>query len=144
MCLPSQEYIGSELELFALATQWKSYLLQVIAPHLGSEVLEVGAGFGATTEFLCHRPAKWTCLEPDPALANRLAERIRDGELPRCCEMVSGSLNDLDSGRQFDSVVYVDVLEHIQEDARELVDATRRLRPRGSPPRVARRPPRAP
>ncbi len=129
--LPNREYVGSELELFALATQWKSYLLEVIAPHLGSEVLEVGAGFGATTEFLCRRPVRWACLEPDPALAKRLAERVRAGELPGSCEVVSGTLEDLDPHRRFDSVLYVDVLEHVQNDAGEVADASRRLLPSG-------------
>lgn len=129
--MPKREYVGSELELFALAKQWKSYLLEVIAPHLGSEVLEVGAGFGATTEFLCRRPARWICLEPDPDLATRLAERVRAGELPRCCEVVSGTLDDLEPHRRFDSVLYVDVLEHVENDTREVADASRRLLPSG-------------
>jgi SAM-dependent methyltransferase len=129
--VPKLEYVGPELELFALAKEWKSYLLQVIVPHLGPEVLEVGAGFGATTEFLCRRSARWVCLEPDPNLASRLANRVRSNELPPCCEVVSGTLDDLDPRLRFDSVLYVDVLEHIENDAQEAADAARRLRPFG-------------
>ena len=129
--MPNQEYIGSELELFALATRWKSYLREVMSPHLGPEVLEVGAGFGATTDFLCRGATQWVCLEPDPRLAARLAERIRAGEIPRCCEVVHGTLNDLDPQLRFDSILYVDVLEHIKNDAQQVTDACRRLGPTG-------------
>ena len=129
--LPHQEYVGSELELFALAKRWKSYLLAAIAPHLGTAVLEVGAGLGATTEFLCQAQTRWVCLEPDPRLAARLTERIRAGELPRCCKVVSGTLDDLDPQIRFDSVLYVDVLEHITNDAQEVTGASRRLGPSG-------------
>ena len=39
-------YVGDELDLFAVATRWKAYVLERIAPYLGDEVLEVGAGLG--------------------------------------------------------------------------------------------------
>ena len=46
-------YIGSELELFSEASNWKAYYARLIRPYLGEEVLEVGAGIGATTASLC-------------------------------------------------------------------------------------------
>jgi len=39
-------YAGTELELFALAINWKKYLGTQILPHLRGAVLEVGAGTG--------------------------------------------------------------------------------------------------
>ncbi len=79
-------YVGAELDLFATATNWKSYVRRQLSPYIGRDVLEVGAGFGGTTRMLCGGDHDtWTYLEPDPALAGRLADSIRSGDLPRCC-----------------------------------------------------------
>lgn len=125
-------YVGEELDLFARATSWKAYVAHQIAPYLGRDVLEVGAGFGGTTRRLCrgvHR--RWICLEPDEALAARLHESIANAELPDCCESVVGTLDAIPVDASFDTVLYIDVLEHIQDDAAELERATERLRDGG-------------
>ena len=125
-------YVGSELELFAGATVWKSYLRDRVAPYLGDDVLEVGAGLGGTTRVLCRgSERRWVCLEPDPALAARLVAAIRSGSLPACCEARVGTTADLDDGETFDTAIYVDVLEHVEDDRAEVARAAARLRPGG-------------
>ena len=79
-------YVGAELDLFAAAVHWKRYVRGRIAPFLGREVLEVGAGFGGTTKVLClGGESRWVCLEPDPNLVARLESEIREGRLPPVC-----------------------------------------------------------
>jgi len=125
-------YVGSELELFARATNWKRYVAARIGSYLGDEVLEVGAGFGSTTRFLCTQPhRRWLCLEPDMQLAASLQATRDAGQLPDCCQAKAGSLSDLDSGDLFDSILYMDVLEHIRDDGVELAAATGHLRSGG-------------
>jgi SAM-dependent methyltransferase len=125
-------YVGDELDLFAAATNWKSYLGRKLAPYLGRDVLEVGAGFGGTTRMLCRgEHAAWTCLEPDAALAGRLAETLRSGELPACCRVEVGTLADLPAEAQYDTLLYIDVLEHIEDDAGEMARAAGHVRPGG-------------
>ncbi len=125
-------YVGEELDLFAAATNWKGYLRTRIDPYLGPEVLEVGAGFGGTTRALCTRDhARWACLEPDPALGARLADSIRDGSLPACCEPIVGTLETLDPAQTFNTLLYIDVMEHIEDDAAEMSRAAARLKPGG-------------
>ena len=65
-------YKGTELDVFALATNWKAYWASRIETHIGWRVLEVGAGLGATARILCGNQKKWIALEPDPALARRM------------------------------------------------------------------------
>lgn len=126
-------YVGSELELFASAINWKSYFHSHLSQYIGSNVLEVGAGIGATTRVLCHNDIeRWVCLEPDGNMAATLREGISRRELPRCCEARHGTCRELVEEVRFDTVLYVDVLEHIEDHARELTDAVRLLRPGGN------------
>jgi SAM-dependent methyltransferase len=125
-------YVGAELDLFAAATNWKSYLRRQVEPYLGRDVLEVGAGFGGTTRLLCRGDHDaWTCLEPDPALAGRLAESVGSGDLPACCRVEVGTLADLPGGAEYDTLLYIDVLEHIEDDAAEMARAAGHLKPGG-------------
>ena len=125
-------YTGSELELFAEAIHWKRYFARSVEPFIGAAVLEVGAGMGATTQVLCtDRPRRWVCLEPDADLAARLQERIRGGELPASCERRIGTLQSIPDNERFDTVFYIDVLEHIERDREEVGRAVEHLNPGG-------------
>ena len=129
----SGSYVGSELELFEAAVTWKSYLRDQIAPHLGPLVIEVGAGIGSTTRALSTgRHERWTCLEPDSEMAARIERSVAEGGLPDFCKAATGTLSDLrESAEQADTILYIDVLEHIENDADEVRLAARLLRPGG-------------
>jgi SAM-dependent methyltransferase len=125
-------YVGTELDVFALADNWKAYYGSFLRPFLSGEVLEVGAGLGATTRVLCDGSARrWTCLEPDPKLAAEVAARVADGTLPPCCRAVAGDVASLPASDLYDAILYVDVLEHIVDDCAELAAAARHLREGG-------------
>ena len=77
-------YLGTELDAFSHAGNWKQYLREVTSPYLRGHVLEVGGGIGTTTSaFRSSAQTSWTALEPDPELAMRLARRA--AALPRSC-----------------------------------------------------------
>jgi 2-polyprenyl-3-methyl-5-hydroxy-6-metoxy-1,4-benzoquinol methylase len=126
-------YIGTELEVFENATNWKKYYGQHLAPYLGEEVLEVGAGIGGTTKSLCGaRQTRWVCLEPDKEMTREIEKAIAAGELPAICEARNGSLADFnDDDEKFDTIIYIDVLEHIEKDEDELRLAARSLKSGG-------------
>lgn len=125
-------YVGSELDLFSSATRWKSYFRKQIASYIGKDVLEVGAGLGGTTKILCNgKQDRWVCLEPDRSLADRLEAEIAGGKLPACCRSEVGTLESSLKDERFDTILYMDVLEHIEEDAAEMARAASRLVPGG-------------
>jgi SAM-dependent methyltransferase len=125
-------YVGSELEIFAHARRWKRYYRSRIEPYMGGDVLEVGAGLGATTETLCGGGERnWVCLEPDGALLSQVERKIAAGALPACCRARRGTVADLAAGEQFDTVLYIDVLEHIEDDAAEVRGVASHVRPGG-------------
>lgn len=128
----TEGYLGQELELFARAENWKDYFGTLLRPYLTGDVLEVGAGLGATTRRLCDGSQRaWLCLEPDRVMADRLREAVARGALPACCRVRAGTVRDLPPDARFDVVLYVDVLEHIEDDTVELAAAARVLRPGG-------------
>ncbi|HXV01694.1 MAG TPA: methyltransferase [Caulobacteraceae bacterium] len=126
------EYQGGELELFQHAHNWKRYLADRMSRRLHGAALEVGAGLGGTTAALCGPAAEtWLCLEPDRDLEARLEQSIADGQLPAVCRAKLGTVADLADAPAFDSILYVDVLEHIEDDAAELERAAARLKSGG-------------
>ena len=123
-------YVGSELDLFAAATTWKSYVASHLWPYLSGEILEVGAGIGAATAiFNDGTQRRWVCLEPDPTLAERISQSIA----PKLtnCKIIVGTLHDLKPDERFDCILYMDVLEHIEADAAEVARAAEHLKPNG-------------
>jgi SAM-dependent methyltransferase len=123
------DYVGSELELFAAAQNWKRYWSDEIAPFVNGRVLDVGAGLGATADVFSARGdiEAWTCLEPDARFTARLAARIASGGLPARTRALRGTLRDLDPAERFETILYIDVLEHIRDDRGELAEAAARL-----------------
>ncbi|HEY3494640.1 MAG TPA: class I SAM-dependent methyltransferase [Polyangiaceae bacterium] len=122
-------YVGEELELFSDAANWKAYWSRRLRPYVRGDVLDVGAGLGATFDYLAEAADTWTCLEPDAELCARLAERLDRHPLPPRVEC--GTLAKLDPVERFDAVLYIDVLEHIEDDRAELERAGRALRSGG-------------
>lgn len=126
------KYVGSELDLFAEVWNWKAYWSRQIRPFLRGDILEVGAGIGSNTRFLDPDggTGRWVCLEPDPELHGLLVKTFAETKPRRAYETVCGTLASL-SDQQFDTIIYIDVLEHIDKDREELNQAASHLRPGG-------------
>ncbi len=120
------KYIGNELEVFEHATNWKNYYASFIKPFLGKKVAEVGAGLGGTTPVLCDgSQEEWLCIEPDSDLLEKVKKKITGGTIPPVCKPFMGYLTNVKD--RFDSVLYIDVIEHIQDDKAELKVAANSL-----------------
>ncbi len=125
-------YAGAELDVFALAKNWKSYFRSRIADAIHGDVLEVGAGIGATTRLLCDgRQRSWTALEPDAKLADRLLADLSIGQPRPTVTVIVRTLAELPAAPAYDTILYIDVLEHIEDDREEMIRAADRLRPGG-------------
>ena len=125
-------YVGSELKLFRKAKNWRSYLCSVLQPFIRGSVLEVGAGIGSMTLCLSQKHhSHWTCLEPDPRLVQELVQTVQEGAFSNLIEIIIGTVADLPQYQLYDSIIYVDVLEHIENDIVELERVIKHLRPNG-------------
>ena len=129
----SYSYVGNELELFAEAVHWKRYFRSAIADRLVGDVLEVGAGIGETARHLLDgRQRSWLCLEPDERLGTRLRAWAEAGDVAPLPAVQIGTTADLDPRSRFDTILYIDVLEHIEDDRAEMARAAELLAPRGT------------
>lgn len=127
------QYVGNELDVFAHAVNWKSYFRSHLSAYITGDVLEVGAGIGTTTRILCDGSQRsWTCLEPDPSLVRRLKQAADDKPFAIPVEIITGTLEDLNPALRFDTLLYIDVLEHIENDKDELARAGDRLKSGGT------------
>lgn len=127
------KYPGKELSLFQHAHNWKGYFAARINPFIGANVLEVGAGIGANTSLLNIDPAKqWSLLEPDQEMAEILREKLRNNTLPSNCKLIGNTTSELLQQEEFDTIIYIDVLEHIQNDEAEIRTAASLLKPGGN------------
>jgi SAM-dependent methyltransferase len=121
-------YDGTSLETFYHAINWRKYWISLVGPYVSGDVAEIGAGLGANTLLIYRCGVRSIlCIEPDEKLAARLDAKV-------CAiEGVTtsvGSIRNL-SGHAFDSIVYIDVLEHVEDDKSELERACLLLRPSG-------------
>jgi cyclopropane fatty-acyl-phospholipid synthase-like methyltransferase len=125
-------YIGNELELFGHAHNWKGYYRKHLSPFIQGNVLEVGAGIGETTAHLFNEKVdNWLCLEPDASLAEKIADKIENKLLPTACKLIVGTTMDLSTSHKYDTIIYIDVIEHIENDKDEIERATALLKKGG-------------
>jgi SAM-dependent methyltransferase len=117
---------------------WRALIREHILPwaigevDLGDDVLEVGPGYGATTDVLSESVAKLTAVEIDQTLAAMLTERF--ASKPNV-EIVrgDGTALDLPDGR-FTGAASFTMLHHVPTDElqdRLFAEVARVLRPGG-------------
>lgn len=131
----SQSQFGAaeELENLAQADTFFGWIADELAPHLGQRILEVGAGIGTIARKMAERkPAsEITAIEPAANLFEQL--QATASRLPNVHALQLTS-QELVASRpqQFDSIVYVNVLEHILDDTAEMRTAYELLGPSGT------------
>jgi dolichol-phosphate mannosyltransferase len=124
-----------ELRVLSQAHNWNTYIVETLLRDVPlsdvGDILEVGAGIGAITSSLraLVPRAAVTCLEPDPQNADRLAARfVDDASVTVRPEHLEQYAAHRGSGAEFDLAVYVNVLEHIDDDRTEIERAAGLLR----------------
>ena len=110
------------------APNYLSWVADTCRPHLGYRVLEVGAGLGAITARY-EQGRDVVANDLSPSCVRALRERFADHSNVRVEER---DLRVLEADAEFDSVIMVNVLEHIADDAGALRRLARLLVPGGN------------
>jgi len=110
------------------APNYLHWVADLVEPHLGESVLEVGAGTGSVTQHLIdgRRLVATDLSESSVATMSRRFEREPS------VRVVRAGLRTWDPGEQFDSVLMINVLEHIRDDVGVLASLRRHVKPGGS------------
>ena len=110
--------------------QYLSWLARKIRPHVGDEVLEIGAGIGNITGRLIGKRAVYVAAEKDPlhlhALRNRFL-RTPNVQVRR----FDPDLPDDPGANSFDTVLCLNVLEYVEDPGRLLDTMRAALKPDG-------------
>ena len=117
--------------------EWAAHIQNDILPSLvqhadlGDDLLEIGPGPGAATDWLRHRVKRLTVLEIDEAAAAKLAERYSGSNV----EVIVGDATRLSwPDGSFDSVGSFTMLHHVPTQALQneiLAETLRVLKPGG-------------
>lgn len=120
-------YPGKDLEAMGFARNYHRWILDLLRPHVGGRVGEVGAGIGDFTRLLLEtRPSHIDAWEPSPNLYAGLVERL--GTEPTVSLIPE---RFFPPPEPLDFLCYINVLEHIEDDQDELTRARDALRPNG-------------
>ncbi|WP_161625014.1 class I SAM-dependent methyltransferase [Paramagnetospirillum caucaseum] len=130
---PPPEYSGEDLEILASLHRYRTWIVDAISPHVQGQVAEIGAGIGSFTADLLRLPTvrHIDVVEPSPPLFAHLQARFTGEEritvIPRMCEEWSVKAE----AASLDTVVMINVLEHIEDDLAVVNSIRQALRPGG-------------
>jgi SAM-dependent methyltransferase len=122
-------YAGFELPALQSANNYYREIANWFRPYLGERIIEVGAGIGTFTEYLLKlaNPAEMILLEPAENLFPVLQKRYGgDSRI----KVMRGYLENLENSQTASTLILVNVLEHVEDDAR-LLDAAHRILDQG-------------
>jgi hypothetical protein len=115
-----------EFQALEAARNYRRALAREFSPSLKGSVIEIGAGAGQMSQELLNLPSitRLLCVEPDAAFCRAHRARFAGQEL------IEGFIDQVDSASDWDAILSVNVLEHIELDAAELAKYARLLRKR--------------
>lgn len=121
----SLTYEGCDLEAMVAATRYYQWLLSIVKPYIGESVVEVGAGSGSfSKQLLTIEPNQATFIEPTKNMYALLKEAVKENKPPNTKTVTYNNyLNDIVRKlikQRPDTFIYVNVFEHIEDDAAEL------------------------
>jgi ubiquinone/menaquinone biosynthesis C-methylase UbiE len=129
--------MNAEHRCACASEEWRATVRDLIMPwvlddvDLGDHLIELGPGFGATTDVLRERVSKVTVVEIDPGLAHELAERMANSNV----EVFEGDATALEfPDGCFSAAASFSMLHHVptpELQDRLFAEASRVLRPGG-------------
>ncbi len=129
--MSKRTYFGKDLEAMSFAKNYHQWIIDELTLYLGDNVAEVGAGTGNFSEYLLNAKVKTlAAFEPSTnmfeVLQDKYSKNIKVDAINDFFE--TQSMNHIES---FDSVCYINVLEHIEDDREALFHAYKTLRKNG-------------
>ena len=112
----------------------EKYWYNSIKKYVSGKVLEVGCGNGANTELILgNDDIELTCIDPDKTLIEGITNRVsKSANKHKLLNVFNCTIHNLDWIKyKFDCVMYIDVLEHIENDQFDLQESVNYLKKGG-------------
>ncbi len=108
------DYPGKELEIFDKASIWRKYVHLLVKNYLKEGILEVGAGIGSFTNNYHNNFSDITLTELDKGNTQKLRKKFENTNIKINSNYTSQQEN------KFNTILYMNVLEHIEKDREEI------------------------
>ncbi len=116
----TDEVMVADLEIMARANNYRNWMYRRVAPYVGARVLEVGAGIGNFTELLLGRELV-VATDKFPLCVDYLRRRL--GAQLKAAPLVLDLAAPPTAALKpygFDTIICMNVLEHVEDDLRAL------------------------
>ena len=124
-----------DLEVMSDAENYVAWIFsELVAPHLGRSVLEIGSGIGTYSTRIAADPRveRLTCVEVDASLAETARQALTSVPNKRIEHIVDDYLGAALPKDTYDSALLINVLEHLQDDRAAVRKARSELRMDGT------------
>jgi glycosyltransferase involved in cell wall biosynthesis len=120
------------LDALAQTPRFNRWMAETMRPWVGARVLEIGAGIGNLSQYLAPRRQRYMATDIDAEHLGRLCVRFQNRpnlRIARCDLARAADFADLHGS--VDTVICLNVLEHIADDAAGLRNIASALEPGG-------------
>jgi 2-polyprenyl-3-methyl-5-hydroxy-6-metoxy-1,4-benzoquinol methylase len=118
-------YDGFELNIFDAAKKFRKYQIDILKNYIKDPFLEVGPGKGGFVNLYRKFTNNITLIEPDNKLFQSLKKRFRKTDIKIKNHTIKKER------LKYQTIIYFDVLEHIEDDLNEVMLASARLKKDG-------------
>ena len=116
------KYPGKELEIFDKAIIWRKYIHTLTKRYLKDNILEIGAGFGSFTKSYSKNSQNIILTDLDEENIKILKKNFSE---KKNITIANKRINELEG--KFNTIIYLNVLEHIEKDTIEINSALDKL-----------------
>jgi hypothetical protein len=119
------EYDGWELKHFDKSYNFRNYQFKLFNKYIKGSIAEIGPGRGGNLIYYLDKANKIDLYEPSKEIYFQLRNRFRKYKKINFYNKV------FKSKKKYDSILYMDVLEHIKYDRSEIINALNSVKKNG-------------
>jgi 2-polyprenyl-3-methyl-5-hydroxy-6-metoxy-1,4-benzoquinol methylase len=125
----NHNYQGKDLDAMSGVNNYYNWINSMIKNYVGKEILEVGAGNGNFTKALATRFSNSILLSIEPS--DQMYTQLSKIPLRTNQTISQSRLDQLNEIELFDTIIYNNVMEHVEDDQQEIKLAYSKLKPGG-------------
>jgi len=117
------------LQDLSLARRFNEWMMKTIIPFVGEKVLEVGSGIGNMSRLL-PKKERLTVTDKDPIFLEILENNFSDNDVVNVTKLDINNDSDFDklNEKNYDTIVCLNVLEHVKDDKAAILRMQRLLK----------------